>query len=120
MNLRNATAAAGTGLAILFSLACGGSDIDTAIFMADREEGGTTTCPADASTAESFEDGQRAVLLALHSDDAYAGSDVEDRLPVAGTVQGGLHNNGDCWFGGGFVGDDETDFYFYKGAFRAE
>lgn len=110
--------AAAIGLA--FALACGGgSSVDTS-FLIGTAGGGTATCPAGAATNPDFADGTRVVLLAIHSDDAYAGSDTEKKLPVAGKVDGDLHNNGDCWFGGGFNADDGTPFYFYKAAFKAE
>ncbi len=120
MNKRIAlTAAAGVGL--FFTLACGGSStIDTSLFVTGARTGGTATCPSDGSTADSFADGDRVVLLSINTDDAYAGSEYESRLPMSGRVDGDLHNNGGCWFGGGFVGDDGTDFYFYKAAFKAE
>ncbi len=112
-------AAAGVGL--FFTLACGGSSsIDTSFLIPSVAGGGTTSCPSGASTISDFEDGARVVLLAIHSDDAYAGSDYESSMPISGRVDGDLHNNEGCWFGGGFVGDDGTDFYFYKAAFRAE
>lgn len=113
-------AVVGTGL--FFALACGGNPIDTSVFVSTSgsSSGGATSCPASASTADSFADGERVVLLAIHKDDAYAGSEWEGKMPLAGKVQGDLHNNGDCWFGGGFLGDDGTDFYFYKAAFKAE
>lgn len=114
-------AAAAAGVGLIFALACGGtsSTIDTSIFLSGLG-GGTTVCPADGSTQDAFADGSRAVLLAIHVDDAYAGSEWESKMPLAGKVQGDLHNNGDCWFGGGFLGDDGTDFYFYKAAFKPE
>ena len=113
--------AAGAGLGLAFTLACGGTTtIDTSFLSPSIRTGGTSSCPADASTATEFADGARVVLLAIHSDDAYAGSEYESSMPLAGRVDGDLHNNDGCWFGGGFVGDDGTDFYFYKAAFRAE
>lgn len=112
-------AAAGIGLA--FTLACsGGSNIDTSFLAPSARTGGTASCPADAATTDAFEDGARVVLLAINTDDAYAGSEYEGQLPLAGTVQDDLHNNGGCWFGGGFVADNGTDFYFYKAAFKSE
>ena len=62
------------------------------------------------------------VLLAIHSDDAYAGSETEKAIPLAGTVEEELHNNsdGDCWMGGSFKGDDGSSYYFFKAAFKAE
>lgn len=112
-------AAAGVGL--FFTLACGGSSsIDTSFLVPTGNTGGTTSCPAGASTASDYADGARMVLLAIHSDDAYAGSEYESRMPISGRVDGDLHNNDGCWYGGGFVGDDGTEFYFYKAAFRAE
>ena len=121
MHLRIMTAAA-AGIGLFFALACGGSSVDTSIFISGGagSGGGTTSCPSDGSTGSGFTDQQRVTLLAVHSDDAYAGSEVEKRLPQSGKVQGDLHNNGDCWFGGGFLADDGTDYYFYKAAFRAE
>lgn len=121
MDSRILTATA-AGIGLFFALACGGSSVDTSIFISGGvgTGGGTTSCPADASTASGFADGERVVLLAVNSDDAYAGSDVEGKLPQPGKVQGDLHNNGDCWFGGGFLADDGTDYYFYKAAFKPE
>lgn len=119
MKTRIALAAA-AGVGLFFTLACGGgTTIDTS-FLTTTRGGGTASCPSGASTADGFPDGARVVLLAIHSDDAYAGSEYEGQLPLAGRVDGDLHNNGDCWMGGGFVSDSGTDFYFYKGAFRAE
>jgi len=119
MNTRFALAAmAGVGLA--FSLACGGgSTVDTS-FLLTANTGGTTSCPGDAASTESYADGDRLILLAIHSDDAYAGSEFEGSMPMAGHVDGDLHNNGDCWFGGGFVADNGEEFYFYKAAFKTE
>jgi hypothetical protein len=106
--------------ALAFSLACGGSStIDTSYLLSAGTGGGTASCPADASTASAFSNGDAVVLLAIHSEDAYAGSEHERNLPISGRVDGDLHNNGECWFGGGFVADDGTSFYFYKGAFKA-
>ncbi|MBW1877254.1 MAG: hypothetical protein JRI25_03605 [Deltaproteobacteria bacterium] len=119
MTKRIVTAGA-AGIALIFALACGGSSIDTSIFVSTTGGGGTTTCPASAATGESFADGARVVLLGIHTDDAYAGSEWESKMPLGGKVQGDLHNNGECWFGGGFLGDEGTDFYFYKAAFKAE
>jgi len=48
----------------------------------------------------------------IHPEDAY----YDTRFSViglSGTVSGDLHNNEGCWFGGGFVADEGTDFYFY-------
>lgn len=113
--------AASAGVGLLFSLACGGSaTYDTAAIFSGMRTGGTATCPSNGSTADGFDDGARVVLLAINTDDAYAGSETEGNLPLAGTVDGDLHNNGGCWFGGGFSGDDGTEYYFYKAAFRAE
>jgi len=112
--------AAVAGIGLFFALACGGgSTIDTSVFVRTGG-GGTATCPAGGSTGTGFSDGSRVVLLAIHTDDAYAGSEWEAKIPLAGKVQGDLHNNGECWFGGGFLGDDGTDFYLYKAAFKAE
>ncbi len=121
MTTRIATAAA-AGIGLFFALACGGGSttFDTSMFTTGSTGGGTTSCPSGASTASDFADGQRVVLLALHKDDAYSGSEWEKKVPLAGKVKGDLHNNGECWFGGGFLGDEGTDFYFYKAAFRAE
>jgi hypothetical protein len=118
MTKRFATAAA-AGIGLFFALACGGgSKIDTSVFVSSGSSGGTTSCPADAVSSGDFTDGQRVTLLAINKDDAYAGTDFEKKLPISGKVQGDLHNNGDCWYGGGFLGDDGTDFYFYKAAFK--
>ena len=112
-------AAAGAG--ILISLACGGtSNIDTSFLAPSGLGGGTTSCPADSVRESDFEDGTRMVLIAIHSDDVYAGSVTQSSMPQAGVVSGDLHVTGDCWYGGGFNADNGTEYYFYKAAFRAE
>ncbi|MFT6143731.1 MAG: hypothetical protein ACJAZO_002617 [Myxococcota bacterium] len=112
-------AAAGVGL--FFTLACGGSsNIDTSFLVPSVTGGGTLACPSGASEVSDFADGARVVLLAIHSDDAYAGSEADTQMPISGRVDGDLHNNDACWFGGGFVGDDGTEFYFYKAAFSLD
>lgn len=120
MNMRLASAAV-AGIGLFFALACSGTaSTDTFSGIGSTTSGGMTTCPSGASTQDSFADGTRVVLIGLNVDDAYAGSMWEKKIPLAGKVVGDLHNNGGCWFGGGFYGDDGTDFYFYKAAFRAE
>jgi hypothetical protein len=79
----------------------------------------SSECPEGASTQMGFADGERATLAAIHPEDAYSGSEYEAAMPLTGTVTGDLHNNDSCWFGGGFRGDDGTEFYFYKAAFQA-
>ena len=118
MRNRFATAVA-VGIGLVFALACGGSSIDTSMWVVPTS-GGTTVCPSDGSSGSGWSDCTRVVLLAINGDDPYAGSEWEAQIPIHGTVQGDLHNNGDCWFGGGFLADDGTDFYFYKAAFKAE
>ncbi len=78
-------------------------------------------CPADAVILDSpIPDGTRVSLVAIHQDDAYAGSEYEADLPITGTVDGDLHGNEGCWAGGGFDADSGQNFYFYKAAFRFE
>ena len=38
-----------------------------------------------------------------------------DGQQLSGVVDGDLHSNDGCWYGGGFIADDGQDFYFYKG-----
>lgn len=110
--------AAVTGVGLLFALACGGgSTVDTFSFAAPSTSGGTTTCPAGAFTGQSFADGTRVKLVALHVDDAYAGSFLESSLPLTGTATPDLTNTEGCWMGGPWKDDNGDDYYFYKAAF---
>jgi hypothetical protein len=78
-------------------------------------------CPEDAIILDSpIPAGTRVSLIAIHQDDAYAGSEYEADLPITGTVDGDLHGNDGCWAGGGFDADSGQNFYFYKAAFRFE
>src|SRR5690606_15555331 len=118
MTSRIATVAV-AGIGLVFALACGGgTTVDTSMFTTMGTAGGTATCPSGATTVEDIADGTAVTLIALHKDDAYSGSEYESKMPLKGKVKGDLHNNDDCWFGGGFVSDDGTDFYFYKAAFK--
>lgn len=82
------------------------------------DDGPETPCPPGALIeAGTIPEGTRVVLLAMSSQDAYAGSEHESQLPINGVVSGDLHTNDRCWMGGGFIADDGTDFYFYKAAF---
>jgi hypothetical protein len=78
-------------------------------------------CPSDALILDSpIPDGTRVSLVAIHQQDAYAGSEFEADLPITGTVDSDLHANEGCWAGGGFDADSGENFYFYKAAFRFE
>ncbi len=75
------------------------------------------SCPEGAYTGATLHEDSRVTLLSVHPDDAYHDirQDFEGR---SGTVSGDLHNNGGCWYGGGFLRDDGTYAYFYKVALR--
>jgi len=70
-------------------------------------------CAPGVFTGPGIEDGRRVKIVDIHPDDAYFDTRYS-LIGVAGTVSGDLHNNGGCWYGGGFVADDGTDFYFYR------
>ena len=82
-------------------------------------DGPVPDCPAGAIAEDTvIPDGTSVTLLLLHPDDAYYGSEGDDRLPLQGVVTGDLHRNESCWLGGGFETPDGQSFYFYKAAFR--
>ncbi|MBW1878496.1 MAG: hypothetical protein JRJ84_09050 [Deltaproteobacteria bacterium] len=69
-------------------------------------------CAPGVFTGTGLGDGRRVKIVDIHPEDAY----YDTRFSViglSGTVSGDLHNNEGCWFGGGFVADEGTDFYFY-------
>lgn len=82
-------------------------------------DGEPVECPRRAETGDTLPNGARVTLLGIHSDDAYAGSEW-DGQQVSGVVDGDLHSNDGCWYGGGFIADSGDDFYFYKAAFRLD
>lgn len=72
------------------------------------------SCPSGA--LRTIEGATPLVLLAIHNDDAYF-NDASLSPGTVLTVDGELHKNGDCWFGGSMSNDSGGSFYFYKAAF---
>jgi hypothetical protein len=74
---------------------------------------GSPECAPGVFTGARLENGRRVKIVDIHPDDAYYDTRFSV-IGVTGAVSGDLHNNEGCWFGGGFVADDGTDFYFYR------
>lgn len=82
--------------------------------------GGVVTCPEGAFKGEILVAGTLVNLIAIHSDDAYAGGTYESDLPISGRVDEEMHANDGCWLGGSFTADSGANFYFYKAAFELQ